>query len=52
MKKFMEPEIEIEKFNVEDVITTSGEQIVAYAANEVRFLAASYIGGIDDNQWS
>lgn len=25
MKKFMEPEIEIEKFNVEDVITTSSE---------------------------
>ena len=25
MKKFMEPEIEILKFNVEDVITTSGE---------------------------
>jgi len=23
MKKFMEPEIEVQKFNVEDVITTS-----------------------------
>lgn len=26
MKKFMEPEIEIMKFSVEDVITTSGEE--------------------------
>jgi len=25
MNKFMEPEIEIKKFNVEDVITTSGD---------------------------
>lgn len=25
MKKFMEPEIEVVKFNVEDVITTSGD---------------------------
>ena len=26
MKKFMEPEIEIVKFSIEDVITTSGEE--------------------------
>lgn len=51
-EKYMTPEMDIILFECEDVITTSGEQIVAYAANEVRFLAASYIGGIDDNQWS
>lgn len=49
-EKYITPEMDIVLFECEDVITTSGP--VAYAANEVQFLAAGYIDKIDSNQWS
>ena len=50
-EKYMEPEMEIILFECEDVITASGE-LVAHAANEVRFLPSAYIDSIDDTQWN
>ena len=50
-EKYMEPEMEIILFECEDVITASGEP-ATYAANEVRFLSAGYIGSIDNSQWN
>ena len=50
-EKYNSPEMEIILFECEDVITTSGE-LVAYAANEVRFLPSAYIDSIDDTQWN
>lgn len=50
-EKYITPKMDIILFECEDVITTSGEP-VAYAANEARFLASSYIDSIDPTQWS
>lgn len=49
-EKYITPEMDILLFACEDVITTSGP--IAYAANEVQFLAAGYIDQIDHTQWS
>lgn len=49
-EKYITPEMDIILFECEDVITTSG--VVANALNETMFLASSYIGEIDDSQWS
>lgn len=48
-EKYITPEMDVLLFECEDVITTSG--VVAYAANEVRFLASDYLDGINNTQW-
>ena len=50
-EKYTTPEMEIIRFECEDVITTSGTDIAAFAANELRLLEAGYIESIDNTQW-
>lgn len=51
-EKYTTPEMEIIRFECEDVITASGAGIEAYAANELRLLESGYLESIDSNQWS
>lgn len=51
-EKYITPDMEIVLFDCEDVITTSGEPISVMSLNEMRFMPASYINEIDNNQWS
>jgi hypothetical protein len=50
-EKYITPEMDIILFECEDVITTSGIAENA-SINALQMLNASYIGTIDDNQWT
>jgi len=50
--KYTTPDMEIVRFECEDVITTSGFTLNDYAENELRLLNSDFIKSIDPNQWS
>ena len=51
-EKYIIPEMDIILFECEDVITTSGIISADISNNALQMLNASYIGTIDDNQWT